>query len=1024
MPKRTLPAHQWLAWATLCSVILSAVLATGLAAPAPLHAQDSPTPVHGSSSKPVSVAVQGSDTIIDLSLPMLGGAANAAAAQRSLPMTRFGGYYLPLQLVTLQYPAGADPVLDLQGIEAAELAAPPALAAPETPPALDWEPAPGLASQTPSLPAAPAFVVRSGMLRGRHVAVVAVSPIYQENGVAKLASRLRVVAPGAAPVQGELLQEVLTPAAAGETEAAEAVNVPLNTAAFADGYRITVAQPGMQEVPYSQLGLAGAPAGVKLEANGQEVAVEMAPDRLRFYAPAAGDRWNATSAYWLTLEAGTKVIGTRGAVAPGPSKGAYEEGKWQDNRLYEAGYRGADGDHWFHTKLAAEAVLPLNRDVTQSVPVTVTAQTALPLRDGTSVFSVIATDVTGQAVCNQTLQYHVQGTRGGSVIETQVVRWLPSASCDAPPTSTAAISTSQPIDGMLLRLNPNGVVNTAVLLEAVSWRRPVELDFQAAAGGAEFVTDGGAGSYALGSLPASWQLYDVTEPGAPVVVAAGSGGSYTLNQAAAAPASRYYLANLAAVRQPAVQAHAPTVLGDVRGADAIYIGPAQFADELAPLLALRQQQGFQPLFVDVQAVYDVYGFGQISAAAIRNFLRDRSDWQNTARRISVVLVGDATVDPFAYGGVANAQLVAPWMDEVDPWARGIGADFGEAACDACIAQLHGENPLTGDNLDANRQWFAADIWIGRFPVRSEQETADLAAKLVAYDTAPEAEAWRARSIFLADNYIKKLDEQKNAEIDPAGDFAALSDNIVRMLPANTSARRIYFDPAPSREVVLDTDSGSYLPVGVPNTPGYYLTQPRRVAETWRISDVVVNTGSATVNLPINSLVIGALSGGAGLVAYNGHSHHWQFAVTEDREGAPDPKWLLNINDVRLLANQNKPFVMLSMTCYTSQFVKPANNGTLDEVLLRARNAGAVAAWGPTGLSVVSGHELLQQGFLKQQQKQPAGSQRLGALVEAGYSAVLAGAADLDPLMTFVLLGDPLTRARFGAAALYLPAVGR
>ncbi len=78
---------------------------------------------------------------------------------------------------------------------------------------------------------------------------------------------------------------------------------------------------------------------------------------------------------------------------------------------------------------------------------------------------------------------------------------------------------------------------------------------------------------------------------------------------------------------------------------------------------------------------------------------------------------------------------------------------------------------------------------------------------------------------------------------------------------------------------------------------------------------------------------------------------------------------------------------------------------------------------PPGLSVVSGHELLQDGFLKQLQTAPEGSQRLGSLIEAGYTKVLES-GPLDTLMTFVLLGDPLTRARIPTRELYMPALSR
>ena len=884
----------------------------------------------------------------------------------------------------------------------------PSLAAPEVPPALDWEPDANMAPAEPRLPATPAFILRSGAIRGQHFAVVAISPVFQENGVAKIAGNLRVVIPDATPAG-----EDLSGYAANDLHAAaiETIDVPVNAAALTNSYKITVAQPGLQEVLYSQLGLATEPANLLLTLNGTKIAVEKGGDRLRFYAPAVGDRWNATSAYWLTLENGP-TLSQRSSVAAGPVAEAYEEGKWQDNRIYEAGYRGADGDHWFNKKLEAPTAYAPGVDVTQSEPVTVTAQTVLPPRPGISTFAVVATDIAGFGQgCDKPYQYYVQGVSGGIVVETQNVSWTPAPACVKQATGMATLSMSQPIDSLRLRLNANGVINTAVLVESVAWRRPIALNFQGVSTGAEFVTDAGAASFALTNLPANWRLYDVTTTSAPKLVAAGNGGSYTLNQAGDAPASRYLVANLALVRQPATQIHTETQFGDVRAADAIYIGPAKFADELAPLLTLRRQQGFTPLFVDVQAIYDVYGYGQVSAVAIRNFLRHQSDWQNTARQISVVLVGDATYDPFAYGGIANDTLVAAWMDDVDPYAAGVAAPYGEAACDACIAQLNGDNPVTGDNLTDGREWFAADIWIGRFPVRNEQEVTDLVAKLVNYDTATsDTDNWRMNKVFLADNYIKALDDQQNIQYDYAGDFAALSDTVIDTLPRGVGIKRIYYDPASDRQIAYAGDGQTMIPAG----NGYYQTVPRSAPQSWRINDVTA----------VNSATIQALSKGAGLVAYNGHSNHFYYAKTEDLHNTPAKDgWLLVTNEVALLANQNKPFVMLAMTCYTSQFVKPAVNGTIDEWLIRARNAGAIAVWGPTGLSVVSGHELLQEGFLEQLQTAPVGSQRLGNLLEAGYTKVLQS-GPLDTLMTFVLMGDPLTQARIPSRELYMPALSR
>ncbi len=194
----------------------------------------------------------------------------------------------------------------------------------------------------------------------------------------------------------------------------------------------------------------------------------------------------------------------------------------------------------------------------------------------------------------------------------------------------------------------------------------------------------------------------------------------------------------------------------------------------------------------------------------------------------------------------------------------------------------------------------------------------------------------------------------------------------------------------------------------------YQTVPREPAEPWRTSD----------NQAANTAAIRALSAGAGLVVYNGHSNHWQYAYTGENGGSPT--WLLLTNDVDSLTNDGKPFIALAMTCYTSQFPKPADAGTLDELLFRRPDGGAVAVWGPAGLTVVHGHDLLQRGFIQELWSKPSNTLRLGELTEAGYTELLTyGPSYLDALQTFLLLGDPLTKSRIVAEPpLYLPMVGR
>ena len=88
----------------------------------------------------------------------------------------------------------------------------------------------------------------------------------------------------------------------------------------------------------------------------------------------------------------------------------------------------------------------------------------------------------------------------------------------------------------------------------------------------------------------------------------------------------------------------------------------------------------------------------------------------------------------------------------------------------------------------------------------------------------------------------------------------------------------------------------------------------------------------------------------------------------------------------------------------------------------------MATWGPSGQSVAHGHSYLQKGFVSELRNSPPNSQRMGALVKAGYDALLfSPTSSLDALKTFVLLGDPLTTMRANVGfdnGTFLPAVRR
>jgi hypothetical protein len=517
-------------------------------------------------------------------------------------------------------------------------------------------------------------------------------------------------------------------------------------------------------------------------------------------------------------------------------------------------------------------------------------------------------------------------------------------------------------------------------------------------GGQGATFDGRAGkwTYSLAGLPPGAAIYDISDPLRPQTLArgqmppaaylpfvSGSGGSAAAVEKAAGtyefqdgPAAHQYLVTgPGTLLTPRLEAHTPVSFGQP-GAKALYIGPAAFEAALQPLMAQRERQGYPAKFVDVQAIYDAWSFGYVDPEAIRSFLRYAvAVWKPAP--IAAVLVGDGTRDPYDYAAYGSLNVIPPYLARVDPW-------LGEAPCENCYAQLDGDNPLS-------ESAFFTDIWLGRFPVTTPDEVATIVGKILAYENAPDRSApWRGVTVQLADDYLKA-----DGTRDPAGNFPAFVEGIIKLQPAEIETERNYYN-AP-----IDA-------AGLPAELAAFYAQ---------IGPWIETDPSAALQKSI-----AYMNRGAGLVTYTGHAHHWQWAVTD--RNSPDGR-LFGLWDTLNLTNRDRLFIGLSMTCYTSQFDVPAPfHYTLDEHLVLYPDGGAVATWGPAGLSVSHGHDAIQQGFHQALWKARPMQAKLGALVQAGYTyLVTQRTCCQDIARTFLLLGDPLTPARVQPLeSLYLPAM--
>jgi hypothetical protein len=237
-----------------------------------------------------------------------------------------------------------------------------------------------------------------------------------------------------------------------------------------------------------------------------------------------------------------------------------------------------------------------------------------------------------------------------------------------------------------------------------------------------------------------------------------------------------------------------------------------------------------------------------------------------------------------------------------------------------------------------------DLLIGRLPVGSAAETQLVVEKIVGYESDPLPGGWNLNVLLVADDQ------------DTGGDFAASSEaHGAHYVGSPFTATRRYcsggsdsFSDCPSFEVAaLRTD------------------------------------------------LVGDWHQGGLLFEFTGHAS-WQQWASER---------YFHLDDLAALTNVGRLPVVAEMTCFTAAFHRP--EPTLDESLVTLADGGAVAAWGPTGLGVGTGHGALSDGFFGS--IFVTGSNVLGQATLAGKVALATTGQHLYLLDTFVLLGDPALR---------------
>ncbi|MFA7406999.1 MAG: C25 family cysteine peptidase, partial [Anaerolineaceae bacterium] len=266
--------------------------------------------------------------------------------------------------------------------------------------------------------------------------------------------------------------------------------------------------------------------------------------------------------------------------------------------------------------------------------------------------------------------------------------------------------------------------------------------------------------------------YDVSDTVAPVEIDPSSllvepiGSDYALSFRDEVSARRDYVvtADSAIPYLPvsAIEQDNPSTLGATANrADYILIAPRAFWEQAERLATHRADQGLATVLVDIQDIYDEFGFGIADVSAIQAFLAFALDHWASPAPAYVLLFGDGHYDPKNHLKTSPPSIIPPYLAMADPW-------IGETAADNRYVAFSGPESVP-------------QMMLGRLPANSIAEAEIMVSKIIAYEQDPPVDEWSMQVLALA------------GAADSGGNFPAYSDNLIRdSLPSPYQAEKIYY----------------------------------------------------------------------------------------------------------------------------------------------------------------------------------------------------------------------------------------
>ena len=368
----------------------------------------------------------------------------------------------------------------------------------------------------------------------------------------------------------------------------------------------------------------------------------------------------------------------------------------------------------------------------------------------------------------------------------------------------------------------------------------------------------------------------------------------------------------------------------------LIISPYKFLSEAKRLGAFKQNyEGLKTEVVDLNAIYNEFSSGRQDITAIRDFIRLL--YHRSSRLKYILLFGDASYDyKNRVSGNTNCVPVYQARSSFDPIYTYSSDDF-YGFLDENEGEWQECTTCTDHDLD---------VGIGRLPVSTIQQAADVVDKLIRYSSSMHAFGnWRNRIIFIAD------DEDANVHQYDADKLA----NFVETQYPSHNVDRLFIDAYPQES----TPSGDRSPA---------------------------------VKEKINQYI----ERGVFIINYSGHGNETGWAEENILSNAQIDSW----------SNYNAMPLFITATCEFGRYDNPLLLSGAEKSILNAKG-GAISLLTTTRPVYTSSNFILNKVFYEEL-FQPVGDKiiRLGDIMKKTKNKALQIIKDGIINRNFTLLGDP------------------